>query len=200
MASSGMLGRMALARTDVSEKLSASFIRVTRISELGTTLAVTSNRRTLRRNTKPLVVSSSLIIFTLMLEETRSYETWVLTRVTRLHKPQNGILHIKTLFDWVVSFGIIPCCTIIDLNILYRICRNVYSVVRFEVFTAVTMNNGVFWVVTPCGNIPEYITLYIVLYLAGGSIVDTTFPRIMEKRHRFTRALSSWDVLPVVAL
>jgi hypothetical protein len=35
----------------VWEELSASFIRVTRIGELGTTLAVTSNRRTLRRNT-----------------------------------------------------------------------------------------------------------------------------------------------------
>jgi hypothetical protein len=35
---------MALVRTDVSGKLSASFIRVT-IGELGTTLAVT-NRRT----------------------------------------------------------------------------------------------------------------------------------------------------------
>jgi hypothetical protein len=32
-------------------ELSASFIRVTRIGELRTTLAVTSNRRTLRRNT-----------------------------------------------------------------------------------------------------------------------------------------------------
>jgi hypothetical protein len=50
MASSGMLRRVALARTDVSEKRSASFIRVTRIGELGTSLAVTSNRRTLRRN------------------------------------------------------------------------------------------------------------------------------------------------------
>jgi hypothetical protein len=35
-------------RTDVSEELSASIIRVTRIGELGTTLAVTSNRRTLQ--------------------------------------------------------------------------------------------------------------------------------------------------------
>jgi hypothetical protein len=35
----------------VSEELSASFIRVTRIGELGTTLALTSNRRTLRINT-----------------------------------------------------------------------------------------------------------------------------------------------------
>jgi hypothetical protein len=48
MASSGMLRRVALVRTDISEELSASFIRVTRIRELGTTLAVTSNRRTLR--------------------------------------------------------------------------------------------------------------------------------------------------------
>jgi hypothetical protein len=51
MVSSGMLRRVSLIRTNVSEELSASFIRVARISELGTTLAVTSNRRTLRRNT-----------------------------------------------------------------------------------------------------------------------------------------------------
>jgi hypothetical protein len=44
MASSGMLRRVALVRFDVSEELSASFIRVTRIVELGTSLAVTSNR------------------------------------------------------------------------------------------------------------------------------------------------------------
>jgi hypothetical protein len=46
MASSEMLRRVALVKTDVSEELSASFIRMTRIGELGTTLAVTSNRRT----------------------------------------------------------------------------------------------------------------------------------------------------------
>jgi hypothetical protein len=55
MVSSGMLRRVALVRNDVSEELSAPFIRVTRIGELGTTLAVTSNRRTLRRNTSVLV-------------------------------------------------------------------------------------------------------------------------------------------------
>jgi hypothetical protein len=52
MAFSVMLRRVALVRNDVSEELSASFIRATRIGELGTTLAVTSNRRTLRRNTR----------------------------------------------------------------------------------------------------------------------------------------------------
>jgi hypothetical protein len=45
-----MLRRAAHARTDVSEEPSATFIRVTRIGELGTTLAVTSNRRTLQGN------------------------------------------------------------------------------------------------------------------------------------------------------
>jgi hypothetical protein len=45
-----MLRRVALVRTDVSEELSASIIRVTRIGEVGTTLVVTSNRHTLRRN------------------------------------------------------------------------------------------------------------------------------------------------------
>jgi hypothetical protein len=45
MASSGVLRRVAIVRTDVSQELSASFIRVTRIGELGTTLAVTSNRQ-----------------------------------------------------------------------------------------------------------------------------------------------------------
>jgi hypothetical protein len=50
MSSSGMLRHVALVRTDVSEELSASIMRVKRIGELGTTLAVTSNRRTLRRS------------------------------------------------------------------------------------------------------------------------------------------------------
>jgi hypothetical protein len=36
MAFSGMLRRVALVRTNVSEELSASTIRVTRIGELGT--------------------------------------------------------------------------------------------------------------------------------------------------------------------
>jgi hypothetical protein len=51
MASSGILGRVALATTDVSEEIRASS-RLTRIGELGKTLAVTSNRRSPRRNTK----------------------------------------------------------------------------------------------------------------------------------------------------
>jgi hypothetical protein len=43
MVSSGLLRRVALVRIDVSEEPGASFIRVTKIGELGTTLAVASN-------------------------------------------------------------------------------------------------------------------------------------------------------------
>jgi hypothetical protein len=67
MVSSGMLHRVALATTEVSEELSASFIKVTKIGELGTTLAVTSNRRTLQRNTRVQFGAPELRLVTLPL-------------------------------------------------------------------------------------------------------------------------------------
>jgi demethoxyubiquinone hydroxylase (CLK1/Coq7/Cat5 family) len=44
-----MLRHVAIIRTDVSEETIASIIRVNKIGELGTTLAVTSNRKILCR-------------------------------------------------------------------------------------------------------------------------------------------------------
>jgi hypothetical protein len=63
MVSSGMLRRVALVRTDVSKELRTSFIRVTRIVELGTTLAVTSNRSTLvfLHSVRRLLVTASVV-------------------------------------------------------------------------------------------------------------------------------------------
>jgi hypothetical protein len=93
MVSSGMLRRVALVRTDVSEELSASFIRVTRIGELGTTPAVTSNRHALLVTAS--VVPSSPILITLMKEALGSSETSVLTRAPRLNIPEDTILQGK---------------------------------------------------------------------------------------------------------
>jgi hypothetical protein len=84
MASSGMLRRVALVRTDVSEELSASFIMVTRICEVGTTLALTSS---VHRLLVTANVPSSPIIVTLMKDLLSSSETSVLSRATRRNIP-----------------------------------------------------------------------------------------------------------------
>jgi hypothetical protein len=57
-ASSWMLRRVAFVRTDVSEELSASIIGVTRICELGTTLAEIRNRRKPKLETDARFLSS----------------------------------------------------------------------------------------------------------------------------------------------
>jgi hypothetical protein len=75
MVSSGLLRRVALVRTDVSEERGASFIRVTTIGELGKTQAATSNRHTL------------------MKEAPGSSKTSVLTRATRRTNPEDTIIH-----------------------------------------------------------------------------------------------------------
>jgi hypothetical protein len=62
-----MLGCVALVRTDVSEELSSSIIKVARIV--------------------------SPILVTLMIEAIRSSETSVFIRATRRNIPEDGILH-----------------------------------------------------------------------------------------------------------
>jgi hypothetical protein len=41
-----------------------------------------------------------------------------------------------------------------------KFTNKIYKV-RFEVFTAVTMKNGVFWDVTPCGSYKLLLTLFL---------------------------------------
>jgi hypothetical protein len=80
-----MLRRVVPVRIDVSEEISTSIIRVIRIGELVTTLAVTINRNS--------VLHSSLILVTLMMKEIRSSETSILSRTTRRNISEDGLLH-----------------------------------------------------------------------------------------------------------
>jgi hypothetical protein len=82
MSSYGILRHVVLLRTDDSQERIAFTISVTRIGELRTTLAVTSNRSIL------LVPSSSMM----MIEVQISSESSVLTRVTLHNSPEDSIL------------------------------------------------------------------------------------------------------------
>jgi hypothetical protein len=90
IASSGMLRHVVLVRTDVSEELSVSIIRVTRIGELGVD---TAN-----------VIPSSKILVTLITEALSFSGTSVLTTPTRRKIPEDGILLIEMLLT-CGSFG-----------------------------------------------------------------------------------------------
>jgi hypothetical protein len=84
--SSGMLRRVAHIRTDVSEELSTSIIRVTRIGELEITLSA-KNRSLRRLLVTANVVRSSPILVTLMTEVLNSSETSIFTRASRRNIP-----------------------------------------------------------------------------------------------------------------
>jgi hypothetical protein len=105
MVSSGMLRRVALVRTDVSEELSASSI----------TVFLRSMRRLL---VTASVVPSSPILVTVMKESLSSCETSVLTRATLRNIPEDTILHIhrrENLKSITIRLLIIHCTTCFSL-------------------------------------------------------------------------------------
>jgi hypothetical protein len=102
-----MLHRVALVRIYVSEERIASITRVTRIGELGTTLAETTHRErceemqcaygflcnVLRLLVTAIVVPNSPILLALMMEAICSSGTSVLIKGTQCNIPEGCIIH-----------------------------------------------------------------------------------------------------------
>jgi hypothetical protein len=73
-------------------------IRVTRITEVGTTLAVTINRRCVHWLLVMANIPSSPIIVTLIMEALSSSETSLFTRATQRNIPEDTVLSMYVLF------------------------------------------------------------------------------------------------------
>jgi hypothetical protein len=121
---SGMLRRVALERTEVSEERSASNLNVTRIGEKGTTLVRAS------------FVPISPILVILMKEVLGSSETSVLTRTTRRNIPEDAIFHshrrenLKSYTEPLISLWFFPIqYTNVILSQL-SLCYLKYSYIR----------------------------------------------------------------------
>jgi hypothetical protein len=117
---------VAPIRTDISEEGIATISRMERINELGTTFSVTASVVKFRAY---LVICTAHYISNAVSGLRPSFESQI---------PKRCIL--QNVGRWAKSnSSIFPSGK-------HR------SVVRFEIFTAVTMKNGVFWDVTACSS------------------------------------------------
>jgi hypothetical protein len=157
-----MLRHVAFVRTDVSDELSASTIKVTRIGELGTTLAVTLNR--------PILV-------TLMKEALTSSKTSVLTRATRRNIPEDAILHSHRREN-LKSYILVACFSEVILR-MYDLLNHSFGVLDFTPRpVAMNASNDNSW--CHCSSLSEVSFVY-----KSEPVVPTCFTRQQhQNKHR----------------
>jgi hypothetical protein len=133
--SSGMLHGVTLVRTDVLEERIACIIKVKITSELGTTLAVTSNWNRLRRNTDYMTLSLTRRFFPpcwwsdTFLRNVGPYKTHPASHPRRRHSSESS-LWTSHILHTVVSVRYLPVWTLYYLffnPISFAICTSTCS-------------------------------------------------------------------------
>jgi hypothetical protein len=117
MPSSGMLCHVDLVRIDVSEEHSTSIIRVTRIGELGTMLAVPSYQRTL------------LMLFLAHQLSTRQWRSYVPLKHQFLQQPHGRRTMEKVRNPSNSECYIYHCHNHLDFNISYNLMFHMTEIV-----------------------------------------------------------------------
>jgi hypothetical protein len=110
-----MLHRVALVKIDFSEELSASIIRVTRIGELGTTLSLSSNRRTHPYRTTGKIIVLYILTFTFF-DSRREDKRWKYYNSNILYT----ILYYTIYYDTIIVFLRIMCRLLVTANIVHN--------------------------------------------------------------------------------
>jgi hypothetical protein len=167
MSSSGVLRRVTVVRTNVSDEHIGSVIKATRIGKLETPLAVTRNRCRLLVTAN--VVSSLPILVTLMMEALNSFETSVLTRAPRRNITDDGILHSyggESLKSYMKDGNLRISKTSTKLGLLFW----TFSIIKSGRFTVDTLYFSCRGSVTLSGN--------------GHSIIFLTTTNITKQRIR----------------
>jgi hypothetical protein len=127
---------VALVRTDVSEEPGASFIRVTKICELGTTQAATSNRRTLRTFFIVTAVKTSNLTYCCgVLKTLLDYCSSIIRTATIFVALASGIHILPTprcdfffsLFHLTLSFQIVCRSVSFCGSFVSVCCPNIYT-------------------------------------------------------------------------
>jgi hypothetical protein len=133
------------------EGRNASIIRVTRIGELGTTLAMT-------------------ILFSLIMEVTLSSEMSVLTRATRRHIPLEGIL-----YGYLMTMSLHPPFFVLGGDAAKNQKKQQHS---FEVRNYFIFNEHVFqWTVKVQLNLSQCSTKHYTMMTYGGwGCIDPRYP------------------------
>jgi hypothetical protein len=141
-----MLRRVAVVRAADSEERCTSIIRVTRIGELGTTLAVTSNRRKLQ---KEKLKSYTDIHAGSRIQISEQRQLMVLGRAaTVIFDRKVDELELLSYMKRRQDFSSVTLpLQRTDLRSFVESME--FPHVRFEVLTSVAMKNAVFWVMTP---------------------------------------------------
>jgi hypothetical protein len=162
-----MLHCVVLVITNVSKEGSVFIIRVPRIGELRTTLAVNSNLRTLRRNT---------ILYFIILYYTIVYHTILYCTILYYTILYYTILYYTVLYCVILYYTIVFICSVLRLLVTANVVPSSSNVITL-MMQAIRSAETLILTIAIRRNIPEdgILQRYVYFNFTAGIFVNKTF-------------------------